>query len=144
MLFWEQNKSQNDVFNESFFKKFVFGHMGFDLLCWSNNGFLMMFTKILKLLSVLFHDAFVDYVLIFWSKNFNCYTGDRRLIPTQLTAIHLASEWRDIDLHSVYNCKNRFLSLLQFIQLEIEKCSRIRQLVSVQWLTTTPSYPRSL
>ena len=103
-----------------FFKKFVFGHMGFDLLCWSNNGFLMMFTKILKLLSVLFHDAFVDYVLIFWSKNFNCYTGDRRLIPTQLTAIHLASEWRDIDLHSVYNCENRLLSLLQFNQIEIE------------------------
>ena len=78
--------------------------------------------------------------------DFDCYTGDRGSIPTQLTAIHLASEltfarvnpclvreiWvvslrcrRHIDLHRVYNCENRSLSFLQFNHIEIEIRRRV-------------------
>ena len=71
--------------------------------------------------------------------DFDCYTGDRSSIPTHGDSLGkwmnlrpgkpMPCEgncvvsprcWRDIDLHSVYNCENGLLSILQFNHIEIE------------------------
>ena len=73
--------------------------------------------------------------------DFDCYTGDRGSIPTHgdsfgkwmnlLPGHPMPCEgnwvvsprcWRDIDLHSVYNCENGLFSLMQFNHIHITMC----------------------
>ena len=56
--------SHNNVCKVSLLRNSFFGHMGFDfIMLMKYNQFLKMFTKIMGIMSVLFHPAFFDHVL---------------------------------------------------------------------------------